>query len=311
MSRVAVLFPGQGSQEVGMGSDLFENHPDVLGSASNRILGWSLQQMVLDGPLELLTRTEHAQPALFALAYARWLDVESFLAGRVSAAAGHSLGEYTALTAAGMIEYEAALSVVAERGAAMAEAADAEPSGMAALIGATPESAEDIAVSRRSEGGRLSVANLNAPGQVVVAGGSDDLDWLEEHARELGVRRAIRLNVAGAFHSPFMASATGRVRAAVESISVTAGAFDVYANVTAQPMSVKAVPDLLTEQVVAPVRFQETLENMAASGVDTFIHVGPGDVTAGMAKRTVEDPTVIVVNDASGVEQLSSLFGDD
>ena len=311
MSSVAVLFPGQGSQEVGMGSDLFESHSEVLGSSSDRILGWSLQEMVLEGPLDRLTRTEHAQPALFALAYARWLDVASLLEGRVDAAAGHSLGEYTALTAAGMIDYEAALGVVAERGAAMGEAADAEPSGMAALIGATPEGAEEIAASRRSDGGRLSVANLNAPGQVVVAGSLEDLDWLETNARELGVRRAIRLNVAGAFHSPFMAQATSRVRAAVESVAVTDGTFDVYANVTAEPMRASAVPDLLTEQVVAPVRFQQTLENMAASGIDTFIHVGPGDVTAGMAKRTVANPNVIVVNDATGVEQLSSLFGDD
>ncbi len=191
MSGVAVLFPGQGSQEVGMGSDLFDSHLEVLGSTSDRILGWSLQAMVLEGPLDRLTRTEHAQPALFALAYARWLDVEPLLEGRVAAAAGHSLGEYTALTAAGMIEYEAALGVVAERGAAMAEAADAEPSGMAALIGATPEAAEEIAASRRNEGGRLSVANLNAPGQVVVAGSIEDLDWLEANARDLGVRAGL------------------------------------------------------------------------------------------------------------------------
>jgi [acyl-carrier-protein] S-malonyltransferase len=190
----------------------------------------------------------------------------------------------------------------------MAEAADAEPSGMAALIGATPELAEEIAVRRRADGGRLSVANINAPGQVVVAGGAEDLDWLEEHARELGVRRAIRLNVAGAFHSPFMQPATQRLKRALDGMEVSDGDFDVWSNVTAAPVAAADVSDLLGRQVVSPVLFQPTLEGMAAAGIDTFIHVGPGDVTAGMAKRSVENPTVLIVNDADGVEQLPSLL---
>jgi [acyl-carrier-protein] S-malonyltransferase len=310
MNGVAVLFPGQGSQEVGMGVDLFERHPGLLGATSDRILGWSLRAVCLDGPLWRLTRTEYAQPALFALAYAQWLEVADLLTGRVGGAAGHSLGEYTALAAAGMIDYEAALAVVAERGAAMAEAADTEPSGMAALIGATPEAAEQITAQRRADGGRLSVANINAPGQVVVAGGDADLQWLDANARDLGVRRAIRLNVAGAFHSPFMEPATERLRASLSGVDVTGGHFDVWSNVTAAPVVAGDVVDLLSRQVVSPVLFQQTLETMAAGGIDTFIHVGPGEVTAGMAKRTVEDPTVVVVNDTAGVEQLSSLFAE-
>lgn len=310
MSGVAVLFPGQGSQEVGMGADLFERHEDILGAESDRILGWSLREVCLSGPLERLTRTEHAQPALFALAFARWLDVSAVLDGRVRGAAGHSLGEYTALAAAGMIDYRSALSVVAERGAAMAEAADAEPSGMAALIGATPELAEEISARRRADGGRLSVANINAPGQVVVAGGAEDLDWLEAGARDLGVRRVIRLNVAGAFHSPFMEPATQRLRDALAELQVSEGRFDVWSNVTAAPAAAEDVTELLGRQVVSPVLFQQTLENMSASGIDTFIHIGPGDVTAGMAKRAVDNPTVLVVNDAAGVEQLPSLLSE-
>jgi [acyl-carrier-protein] S-malonyltransferase len=293
-----------------MGADLFERHPEILGTTSDRILGWSLREVCVDGPIETLTRTEHAQPALFALAYATWLEVADVLDGRVSAAAGHSLGEYTALAAAGMVGYEAALAVVAERGAAMAAAADAEPSGMAALIGATPDSAEAIAARCREDGGRLTVANVNAPGQVVVAGGIDDLEWLEANARELGVRRAIRLNVAGAFHSPFMAPATDRLDAALARLEVGEAAFDVWSNVTAQPVEPSQVIGLLGRQVVSPVLFQQTLENMAATGIDTFVHVGPGDVTAGMAKRSVEDPTIVVVNDASGRDLLSSLFDE-
>ena len=305
--RPAILFPGQGSQHVGMGEDLFDRYPDRLGEDADRILGWSLREVCLDGPEERLTRTEFAQPALFALSYARWLDVEPHLEGHVVAAAGHSLGEYTALAAAGMISYEDALAVVAERGAAMSEAADAEPSGMAALIGATSELAEQVAERRRSDGGRLTVANLNAPGQVVVAGGAEDLDWLEENARDLGIRRAIRLNVAGAFHSPFMASATERLASALDAVEVGPARFPVYSNVTAAPAPPQDVTDLLERQVEAPVRFQETLETMAETGVDTFVHVGPGDVTAGMARRTVTGADVVVVNDADGVDLLSSM----
>lgn len=305
----AVLFPGQGSQTVGMGSELFDRHPEVLGSDADSILGWSLREVCLSGPEDRLTRTEFAQPALFAVAYARWLDVSPILGGGVSAAAGHSLGEYTALAASGVLEYQAALALVAERGSAMAEAADLEPSGMAALIGATPESAEEIAAARRADGGRLSVANLNAPGQVVVAGSIEDLDWLADNARDLGVRRAIKLNVAGAFHSPFMASATSRLEVALASVEVGDGRFPVYANVTANPMPSGDVTRLLGEQVVSPVRFQASLENMAGVGIDTFIHVGPGDVTAGMAKRAVPDATVIVVSDDAGLAELSSIVG--
>lgn len=303
----AVLFPGQGSQHVGMGEDLFARHPDRLGDDADEILGWSLREVCLEGPEERLTRTEFAQPALFALSYARWLDAEPHLDGHVTAAAGHSLGEYTALVAAGMMPYDKALAVVAERGAAMSDAADAEPSGMAALIGATPESAEEVAARRRAEGGRLTVANLNAPGQVVVAGGIDDLEWLEANARDLGVRRAIRLNVAGAFHSPFMSSATSRLAAALAEVDIQPGRFLVYSNVTAAPAAPEDVTELLVRQVEAPVRFQETLETMAEVGVDTFVHIGPGDVTAGMAKRTVAGATIVVVNDTAGVDQLSSM----
>lgn len=311
MSGVAVLFPGQGSQEVGMGADLFERHPDVLGTTSDRILGWSLEEMCTASPLERLTRTEHAQPALYALAYARWLDVATVLVDRVDAAAGHSLGEYTALTAAGMVDYEPALAVVAERGAAMGDASDAEPSGMAALLGADRELAEEAASLRRAEGGRLTVANINAPGQVVVAGGVDDLDWLEANAKDLGVRRAIRLNVAGAFHSPFMDPASSRLTAALEGLDVTVGQFPVYSNVTAEPFDPDEVRSILGRQITEPVRFQESLEHMANAGIVTFIHVGPGDVTAGMVTRSVAHPRVLVVNDAAGVEDLSNLFRND
>ncbi len=302
----AVLFPGQGSQFVGMGAEMFDARPDILGERVDEVLGWSLRRVCLEGPEELLVRTEHAQPALFCLSYVLWLELaDRFPAPPPTAAAGHSLGEYTALAAAGVLEFEEALSVVAARGRAMGEAADAEESGMMALMGVSPERAEEIARIRRGDGGRLVVANLNAPGQVVMAGGIPDLDWLESRGRSLGLRRMVRLAVAGAFHSPFMAPAARQVAAALEPIRPRSPRFPVYANVSGEPVAEDRIKDTLVQQVCSPVRFDQSLRAMAGRGVDVFVHVGPGKVTAGLARRTVRAASVLVLNDLAGAAQAA------
>jgi [acyl-carrier-protein] S-malonyltransferase len=298
----AILFPGQGSQFVGMGADLFARRPDLLGEAADEVLGWSLRATCLEGPEEELTRTEHAQPALYALSVALWKEFEARLDEGPVAAAGHSLGEFSALVAAGAFDYQTGLRLVAERGRAMQAAADIETSGMAALLGADVETAMSVCDANTAQGGRLSVANINAPGQVVVAGGSGDLDWLDANGRDLGVRRAIRLKVAGAFHSPFMAPARAAVASAVGDLDVSESGFPVWGNVGAQPLERSEIAEELSVQVVSPVRFADTLAGMAESGIDTFVHIGPGDVTAGMAKRCVPDATVITVSDTAGIE---------
>ena len=307
----AVLFPGQGSQFVGMGADLFEARPDLLVDEADAVLGWSLRDICLAGPEEELTRTEHAQPALFALAYALWQEVAGRLTTRPAAAAGHSLGEYTALPAAGVFDFATALRIVALRGRAMATAADAAPSAMAALIGANSDLAEEISAARRDSGGRLWVANLNAPGQVVVAGGAADIEWLQAEGRSLGVRRVVPLKVAGAFHSPFMASAQTELAAGLGIATTAAPTFPVWSNVSAAPARFDEIPELLAGQVVAPVRFSESLEGMADTGIQTFVHVGPGDVTAGMARRTVPDADILTINDLAGIDEAVDLLEGD
>jgi [acyl-carrier-protein] S-malonyltransferase len=305
LSRYAILFPGQGSQRVGMGADLFSADRDLLGESADRIVGWSIESLVSDGPLEVLTRTEHAQPALYAVSYALWRALESAVATPPAATAGHSLGEYTALAASGAITYEAGLALVAERGRAMAAAAAAgEPSGMAALIGADLAQAEALAADRRRDGGRLWVANVNAPSQIVLAGAEADIEWLTENARSLGIRRAIPLAVAGAFHSPFMASAAERLEAALDDADFSLPEFPVYANTTARPVADPARQ--LAEQLVQPVQFAPTLEHMAEDGITTFIHVGPGDVTAGLVKRTLPDASVHVVSNLEDVAAVAT-----
>lgn len=302
---VAVLFPGQGSQQVGMGAGLFEARPDLLGEPADEILGWSLRDMCLEGPEESLMRTEHAQVALFAVSYALWEEFRESYRGPVSAAAGHSLGEYTALCAAGGLSFSEALRVVARRGEAMARAADREPSGMAALIGADADKASEVASRRRAEGGRLEVANVNAPGQVVVAGSEADIRWVVENGSDLGVRRAIPLKVAGAFHSSFMAPAADEVGEALTGIRFDDLRFPVWSNTTARPHDTGDLIDTLRSQVVSTVRFEESLRGMAAEGVDTFVHVGPGDVTAGMAKRSVDGATVHVVSEVADIPAVA------
>lgn len=293
---LAVLFPGQGSQFVGMGAELFDVRPDLLGDSADEVLGWSLSEMCLHGPEDELTRTEHAQPAIFALSYALWEEFAAVLADDVAGAAGHSLGEYTALAASGALGYRDALGVVARRGRAMARAADLEPSGMAALIGADADLAEAVAARRRDEGGRLEVANLNAPGQVVVAGSAADIEWVVAQSSDLGVRRAVPLKVGGAFHSSFMETASAEVGAALDSVAISAPGFPVWSNTTARPHEVDSLTATMQRQVVSTVRFAECLADMSTVGIDTFVHVGPGDVTAAMARRSVEGASVHVVS---------------
>ncbi len=309
--KYAVLFPGQGSQFVGMGADLFEARPDLLGDRVNEMLGWSLRDLCLEGPEELLVRTERAQPALFCLSYALWVELSDRLGSLPIAAAGHSLGEYTALAAAGVFGFEQALSLVSARGRAMAEAADTEDSGMMALMGVGDDVAEEVAEIRRQEGGRLVVANLNAPGQVVMAGGASDLDWLEERGRSLGIRRMVRLPVAGAFHSGFMASAARKVEEALVGLRSRPARFPVYANVSGEPIESARISETLVTQVSSPVRFADSLSAMARQGVEVFVHVGPGKVTAGLVKRTVPSATVLTVSDLGGAakaaESISSM----
>ena len=292
-----------------MGADLFEARRDLLGARSDEILGWSLEKMCLEGPEHELTRTEHAQPALFALSYAMWDVLGESLDVAPAGAAGHSLGEYTALCAAGVIDYDSALAVVSARGSAMADAADREPSGMAALLGADLELARSVVRHRTSQGGRLELANINAPGQIVVAGGADDIEWLSENSRDLGIRRVVPLKVAGAFHSTFMEPAADEVGQALAELDISPPAFPVWSNTTAKPHDVGSVRRLLRDQVVSTVRFSESLLNMAASGIDTFVHVGPGDVTAGMARRTVTDAETHVASKIEDIDEVADSLG--
>ncbi|HEY5890908.1 MAG TPA: ACP S-malonyltransferase [Acidimicrobiia bacterium] len=298
----AVLFPGQGSQFVGMGADLFDLHTDLLGERSDRILGWSLRSVCLDGPEETLTRTEFAQPALFALSYALWTSWVDIVAIRPSGAAGHSLGEYTALAAAGVLEYGEALRLVAMRGRLMATAADESPSGMSALLGVDMALAHKVVEASLTAGGSLQIANVNAPGQIVVAGSVADIDWLTANGKDLGVRRSIPLKVAGAFHSTYMASAARGLEDELNSTKYSQPGFRVWANSTAEPYELVDSAGTLVDQITSPVLFEDSLRNMWSTGLNTLVHIGPGEVTAGLARRTLPDAEVFTVSTLADLE---------
>lgn len=292
-----------------MGSDLFDARPDLLGDRANDLLGFNLRDLCLDGPDEELTRTEYSQPALFALSYALHDELQRSVPAHPDGMAGHSLGEYTALAASGAIDFETSLALVARRGRAMAAAADLEPSGMAALIGADLDLARRVCDARTEMGGRLQVANVNTPSQVVVAGGTSDIDWLAASSSDFGVRRAIPLKVAGAFHTPFMEPARVEVEEAFAAATVTDPGTPVWSNTTAKPHETSEIATLMSRQIVEPVLFADCLIDMQERGIDVFIHVGPGDVTAGLVRKTLVGADAYVVSSLADIPAVSGALG--
>lgn len=303
---LAILFPGQGSQFVGMSQDVFEARPDLLIDKAENILGWSPRELCSQGPEERLTDTRYAQPILYAVVYAMWQEVRNRLPAPAFLA-GHSLGEYTALAAAEVMSFEDGLRVVAARGEAMAQAASSTKSGMAALLGADEVSARAIVDACNANGGRATLANLNSPSELVVAGSQEDMDWMNEYAKGLGARRVIPLQVAGAFHTHFMDEAVAPLRAVLDDVTFYDPEIPVIGNTDAVPHTVDSLAETLARQVTEPVRFAESLRYMAARGVTTFIHLGPGHVTAGMAKRTVSDARVESI---SHLDDLAHVLDD-
>jgi [acyl-carrier-protein] S-malonyltransferase len=282
---LVLLFPGQGSQTPGMARDLADAFPAAAGvlAAIDDALATPLSRLMFDGPADELTLTQHAQPALLAHGAAAWAVLRDAAAGQVVAAAGHSLGEFTAYHAAGALSAEAAARLVRRRGRADARGRRARPGAMAALLG-DPERPDRGDLRRRlAEAGLVVPANYNSPGQVVIsgeiAGVSARWSWRERP----GVRRAVRLPVSGAFHSPLMAPAQTGLEHAIASAALAAPRFPIYANVTAQSVAdARLAADLLARQLTAPVRWTSVVEALAAQHPDAlYVEMGPGAVLAG------------------------------
>ena len=308
MSRTAVLFPGQGAQVVGMAADFVANHTVArdLFALADDVLGIPLSRYCLEGPEEELTRTCHCQPAIYltgaaimAVLEAEGIVVKSTVAGT----AGLSLGEYTALYYAGVFSFEDGLRLVAERGSAMQDASDAAPSGMISLVGASREVAADVA-QKAAQDNVLVVANLLSEGQVVLSGAVDAIERVPAVAKECGIRRAIPLKVAGAFHSPLMAPAAERLRAALDETEMQAPSFPVFGNVTGRAMTdVNEIRSSLEAQVVEPVLWVDAMQAMISTGFERIIEPGPGRVLAGILRKIDRSCVVEGYNSLSDLEE--------
>jgi [acyl-carrier-protein] S-malonyltransferase len=304
--KLALLFPGQGSQYPGM-ADPWLGHPagkEVLAEASD-VLGYDVVDAGRDE--SRLAQTDVVQPVLFAcdLAAARVLEAEGLA---FSIAAGHSLGEFVALAAAGVVPMDQAIRAVIERGLAMQEASDAVPGGMTALVGLSPEEAAEVcAVAGR--GDVLTVANENSPKQTVLSGSIPAIERAEELARSRKVK-AVRLKVAGAFHSKLMEPALPRVRAAIARLDFSAPRFPIVPNVSGRPTDqAAALRDLLSRHLVSPVRWERSIRAMAEAGVDLFVEAGPGDVLAKLVKRCVPGAKAVSVGSPDDAAALVNEIG--
>lgn len=303
----ALVFPGQGAQYVGMGVELAEEYSEARAilSEADDILDLALTDVINRGPEETLTRTDVSQPAILCVSWMAY-QVYKKIHGDVpcDACAGLSLGEYTALLAAGVFDFADALRLVQVRGRAMQEAAEAAPGAMVALIGTDEDGAGKLC-EQVAEGDVLSVANLNSPGQVVISGTQAACERAVAAAKDAGIRRAMPLPVAGAFHSPLMEPAGQQLAAAIDQVALKNPQVPVYSNVTAAPVASAAdIPDLLVRQLTSPVRWAASIEAMHAAGITAFQELGPGKTLCGMIQRTVKGVSVAHLDKASDIEAL-------
>lgn len=311
--KVAFVFPGQGSQSVGMAKDLVENFKkyDQYLTTAEKAMGIPISNLMFEGPLEELTKTYHAQPALLlSSTIAASILMENGL--KPDYMAGHSLGEYSALVMAGVLSVQDGASIVHKRGKFMNEAVPAGQGAMAAILGMAAYDLATVTEAVTTEGHSVQVANLNCPGQIVISGTAEGVKLASERAKDHGAKRAIPLSVSGPFHSSLMRPAATKLGVELAMIPLREPKVPIIANVTAKPVeSADEIRKLLIEQVTAPVRWEESIRTMLDLGVDTFIECGPGNVLSGLIKKIDRSVTTYSVFDTlSLTNTLYHLKGD-
>jgi [acyl-carrier-protein] S-malonyltransferase len=311
--KTAWLFPGQGAQQVGMGKDLCDAFAGARAvfEQAEAATGLALRKLCFQGPDDQLARTDVCQPAIFTVSAATLavmrdlLGADKFAAIRPAFAAGLSLGEYTALYAAGAIDLAPAVSLVARRGQLMQQAATATASGMVSVIGLDEPQAQ-VLVAAASQGEPLTCANFNCPGQIVISGSLAACKRVEQLAAEHGAKGAVRLNVAGAFHSRIMAPAAEGLAQTLAGLAFRTPAVPVLANVDAQVYADgPAIPAKLIAQLTGAVRWQQTMESLESQGVERYYEIGPGRVLAGLMRRINRRADIVSINSLQAVEELA------
>lgn len=308
MSKTALMFAGQGAQVVGMGKDLAENFPAARQwfDRANETLGFDLAGICFHGPEAELTKTENAQPGIFLVSWVAFQLLQERASGlKIEATAGLSLGEFTALAAAGVMTFDDAIRVVRQRGRFMQEACEATQGGMAAIIGLDEAATREVCAQAGVE-----LANLNCPGQIVISGPAEKMNVACELAKAKGAKRALPLNVAGAYHSALMAGAQPKLRDALAKVPIEIPMVPVISNVTAQPHA--SPPDIhqrLVDQVTSSVRWEDSMRYLLAQGYTRFIELGPGTALNGFMKRIDKNAQVLNVADVASLEATVQALG--
>ncbi len=302
---IVFTYPGQGSQKMEMGANWLDHPSWELVLEASAITGRDLSDLLLNADDRELKQTKNAQVATFLVSMVIFDSLQR-VGVDAAAHAGHSLGEYSALTASGALDFEDAVRLVVERGEAMQVCAESQEGTMAAILGLDDELVES-ACHRVDDD--VWVANYNAPGQVVIAGCPTGIETASEIAKEIGAKRAMTLPVSGAFHTPYMEPARDRLREAIESVEFRSPDHPVYANVDAIGHEVAGDwPALLSSQLTSPVRWKQTLHQLDAAGFTTFVEVGPGSVLTGMAKRTIKEATTFAINSPDDIDSFLELI---
>jgi [acyl-carrier-protein] S-malonyltransferase len=308
--RTGVIFPGQGSQGVGMGADVAERSAAAraLLDRAKAVLGYDLLALQVEGPEEKLRETQYSQPSIFATNLALYAAVGDELAPLVSA--GHSFGEFCSLVIAGSLDFDEAVRVVDERGKAMQFAAELAHGGMSAILGLEADIVRRIAAeTRASSGGRVQLANFNSPTQIVISGDLQVVQAAGEAMLAGGAKRVVPLNVSGAWHSELMQPAIERFAAAVEKAHFEVPEFDVVSNVDARPYrDVATIKHCLVRSIVHEVRWHDTAEKLLSYGLDLIVEFGASGVLGPLMKRMPGAPRVLVVSDYAGVERLQEIL---